>query len=212
MHFLQTTLANTDIIASDIIVRSLERGIKTLLEVDNKLILSLNKIAVAMYEWRTCKDFRAANEEPEYKICIRECYFTIGILKAIEEYLKEMKSAKYDKLSLKSKINELNKGIMYLSSRSVLDYLFKEFEKKLEEEFDKIDGKKYSDLTEVFNTHIYIYQQASNYIEDLVLNLLKNPKENIEKFNKSIKNTETKDYKDNKKRSNMYDTYINCKE
>ncbi len=207
---LQTTLAKIIIIASDIVARSFEVGdLKTLLELDEKLGSSLNKIAMAMYEWRTCKDFQAAKMESEYEVCIRECYFTTGILKAIEKYLEEMKSTKYNKLGLENKIDELTKGIGYLSSMPVLNFLFKKFEEKLEEEHNKIVGKEYSALMEAFDTHIYIHEQASNYIKDLVIDLLKDPKENIEKFNKSIKNTETENYKNNKKQFNMYDTYIN---
>lgn len=183
-------------------------------KVDQTISLSLDKLMQTIGKWNRCeippKSSISFDNMSDYMVCIKECYLTTSILMAINEYLDGMSTIKSDKSYFEKKIDNLTKVINYLSSSNVLETLYKRLEKKIDEElhkamnnqttYDEFEDMQINYLAELEKSNHeieYIFQVASNDIEENIKYLLKNPEENIKQFNRNIGIEE--DYRDNKK-------------
>lgn len=181
---------------------------------DQTLSTSLDKLMETIGKLSRCeippKSSISFDNMSYYMVCIKECYLTTSILRAINEYLDGINTIKSDKSYFEKKIDNLTKVINYLSSSNVLGTLYARLEKKIDEELhkamnnqtigDEFEDRQINYLAELekINHEIgYIFQVVSNDIEENIKYLLKNPEENIKQFNKGIGIEEN--YRDNKK-------------
>lgn len=168
-----------------------KRDIKMLIKLD-RIVSSLDKLMQTISKRCICKT-TLCTYRTEYNMtidsyirCTKECYFSTGILRAFDDYLKEINFIKFDKSYFEMKINNLIEVIEYLSSSSVLDNLYNRFEKKIKETLNNVDIDKYieignlSDFKERIDHYKNTYQLASDYIKEIIKHLLEGPKRNIE--------------------------------
>ncbi|MFZ8800706.1 MAG: hypothetical protein ACO2ON_00800 [Candidatus Nanopusillus sp.] len=173
-----------------------KRDIKMLIKLD-RIVSSLDKLMQIISKQGICKT-TLCTYRAEYNMtinsyigCTKKCYFSTGILRAFDEYLKKINFIKFDKSYFEMKINNLIEVIEHLSSSSVLNDLYNRFEKKIKETLNNVDIDKYikignlSDFKEKVDHYRNTYQLASDYIKEIIEHLLKSPKRNIEQLNKS---------------------------
>ncbi len=173
-------------------VEALEkRDIKILIKLD-RIVSSLDILMQIISKRGICKTtlftYRTEYNMTIYNYieCTKECYFSTGILRAFDEYLKEINLIKFDESYFEMKINNLIKVIKHLSSSSVLDDLYNRFEKKIKETLNNVDIDKYikignlSDFKERIDHYRNTYKLASDYIKEIIKHLLEGSKRNIE--------------------------------